>query len=57
MLVLDFAKNYAFIDFNEIQEMHRHSFQLTILVHICYRWNPDYIQNLCANKLIMEYHY
>jgi hypothetical protein len=36
MLVIDFAKNYTFKEYNEVQKMHWHSFQLTILVHICY---------------------
>ncbi len=47
------------MDFNEIQEMHWHSFQLTILVHTCYRWNDAYIDNpnSGAKKLITKYYY
>ncbi len=54
MFVVDFAKNYTF------QEMHWHSFQLTILVHHCYnQWNSTYIANTNygENKLLIEYHY
>jgi hypothetical protein len=59
MFIVDFVENYIFMDFNEIQEMHWHSFQLTILVHICYRWNDDYIDNpnSGAKKLITKYYY
>lgn len=59
MSIIDFAENYTFLDFNETQEMHWHLFQLTILVHICYRWNIDYIQNpnFFAKKLVIEYRY
>ncbi len=59
MFVIDFAKNYIFQNFNEIQEMHWHSFQLTILVWVFYQWNLAYISNpnLGAKKLITKYHY
>jgi len=59
MSIVDFAKNYTHQEYNEVQEMHCHSFQLTILVHICYRWNKDYLVNRYLNKekLIIEYHY
>jgi hypothetical protein len=59
MFVINFVENYIFMDFNEVQEMHWHSFQLTILVHICYRWNDAYIENpnSRAKKFIIEYHY
>ena len=57
--VVDFAENYSFAEWNEIQEMHFSSVQLTILVHVFYRWNEEYIQNpnSGASKLITEYHY
>jgi hypothetical protein len=59
MSVVDFEKNYTFQEHNEVQEMHWHSFQLTILNHICYKWNPTYIANTnCGeNKLFTKYHY
>jgi hypothetical protein len=34
--MVDFAENYTFQEFNEIQNMHSHSFQISILVHIYY---------------------
>lgn len=33
---IDFAENYSFEMQNEIQSMHWHSFQITILVHITF---------------------
>jgi hypothetical protein len=42
MLVIDFVESYTFMDFNEEQKMHRHSFHLTISVHIFYQWNLAY---------------
>jgi hypothetical protein len=59
LYVVDFVENYTFHDFDEIQEMHWHSFQLTILVHICYRWNEAYVSNpnFGAKKLIIKYQY
>ncbi len=57
--IIDFVENYMFQDFNEIQEMYWDSFQLTILVHICYRWNEAHVSNpnSSAKKLITKYHY
>jgi len=59
MSIIDFVEMYTFMDFNEVQEMHWHSFQLTILVHIYYQWNPTYLENpnIDAKKLIIEYNY
>jgi len=39
--------------------MHWHSFQIMILDHICYQWNPTYLANPTSTqkKLIIEYHY
>ncbi len=34
---VDFSKNYTLRVHNEIQNMHSHNFQVTSLVHICYR--------------------
>jgi len=33
--MVDFIENYTFQEFNEILKMHWHSFQISILVHIC----------------------
>ncbi len=59
ILVVDFAENYTFQEFNEIQKMHWHSFQISILVHICYKWNPNFVANPnCGEKkLLTKYHY
>lgn len=56
---VDFAENYSFGEFTEIQEQHWMSFQITILVHICYRWNPAFLANPHSGeqKLITEYHF
>jgi hypothetical protein len=39
--VVDFAKNYTFETQNEVQSMHWHSYQISILVHITYQHNPQ----------------
>jgi hypothetical protein len=59
LLDVDFAKNYSFQDYNEIQEMHWHSFQIIVFIHICYQWNPTYLANPTSTqkKLLIEYHY
>ena len=36
---VDFAENYTFQPYHELQSMHWLQHQITILVHICYRWN------------------
>ncbi len=59
MFMVNFAENYTFQEYNEVQEMHWHSFQLIVLVHICYQWNPKYLVDLDSGteKLITKYHY
>jgi len=56
---IDFEENYIFRDYHEIQEMHWHSFQITILMHICYKWNPNYVLDVenGEERLFTEYHY
>ena len=49
--VVDFAKNYSFKQQNEIQSMHWHTDQCTVLVHISYcRGNKD-------DSIIKEMHF
>ncbi len=36
--VINFAKNYGFKVQDEVQSMHWHTTQVTILIHITYRW-------------------
>jgi hypothetical protein len=56
---VDFTENYSFAEWNEIQEMHFSLVQVTILVHVSYRWNEQYltIPHCGAPKLLTEYHY
>lgn len=42
---IDFSKNYNSKVQNEIQSMHWHTTQVTILVHVTYRLDPSYIGN------------
>jgi len=37
--IVDFVKNYGFEVQNEIQSMHWHMYQISILIHICFHWN------------------
>jgi len=39
---IDFFENYAFKTQNEVQDMHWYNFQISILVHITYRVNPEF---------------
>lgn len=57
--VIDFAENYSFQTQNEIQEMHWFSIQITILVHIMYRHNPEYdpMDPKSKGPILKEYHY
>jgi hypothetical protein len=54
---VDFFENYTMKIQNEVQSMHRHNFQVSILVHI------NYWHNLLANpidpnsSIIKEVHY
>jgi hypothetical protein len=59
VFVVDFVENYSFAEWNEIQEMHFSSVQVTILVHVSYRWNEEFLEdpNSGAPKLLTEYHY
>jgi hypothetical protein len=42
---------------NEIQNMHWHNFQVTILVHITYRRNPNYDHVHPNSQVLKEVHY
>jgi hypothetical protein len=59
LFAIDFEENYTFQDYHEIQEMHWHSFQITILMYICYKWNPNYVLDVenGEERLLTEYHY
>jgi len=53
----DFAKNYSFQVQNEVQSMHWHSYQISILVHITYWSNPDFDMHDEDTKILIEYHF
>jgi hypothetical protein len=56
-LVVDFDENYNFETNNEMQSMHWHNYQITILVHICWmqKLNIDlHDPNSC---ILMKYHF
>ncbi len=51
---IDFAENYSFEMQNEIQSMHWHSFQITILVHITFNVDQTIGQKNDDKKIIKE---
>jgi len=51
---IDFAENYSFEMQNEIQSMHWHSFQITILVHITFNADQTIGQKNDDKKIIKE---
>lgn len=56
---IDFSENYAFKTQNEVQDMHRYNFQISILVHITYRKNL-YFDNTTFDQnptILKEVHY
>jgi hypothetical protein len=55
--VIDYVENYSFEVQNEVQSMHWHSYQVTILVHIMWVWNPHPDPNDESTKNIMTYHF
>ena len=58
MSCIDFSQNYAMKVQNEMQSMHWHSVQITILVHITYRHNPDFVEgDLVEPEILKETHY
>jgi hypothetical protein len=55
--MVDFAKNYSFQMQNEVQSMHWHSYQISILVHITYRFDPNFDVHDDDSKILIEYHF
>lgn len=55
--VVDFAENYSFQVQNEVQSMHWHSYQVSILVHISFRRNPRPDPNDESSKTLVNYHF
>lgn len=55
---VDFAENYSFMEHNEIQTQHCQNFQITILVHLTWRINPNFkVGNDEKTKVITKYHF
>jgi hypothetical protein len=55
--MLDFAENYNFEILNEIQSMHWHSYQVTILVQITWYRNPHADPLDDDSKTLMKYNF
>ena len=55
--IVDFAENYTFEVQNEVQSMHWHSFQISILIHICFRHNPNATRYDEDSWILTEYHF
>jgi hypothetical protein len=55
--VIDFVENYSFEVQNEVQSMHWHSYQVTILVHISWIRNAHPDPDDESTKNIMQYHF
>lgn len=55
--VVDSAENYSFEVDNEVQSMHWHTYQVSILVHICFCHNltPDPFDE--KFQILIEYHF
>jgi hypothetical protein len=54
---IDFSENYSLKVQNEIQSMHWYNFQITILVHITYRINPDWSCENAQPLILKKMHY
>jgi hypothetical protein len=55
--VIDFAENYSFEVQNEVQSMHWHSYQVTILVQISWIRNPHPDPCDESSKTLCKYHF
>ena len=55
--VVDYAENYSFEVQNEVQSMHWHSYQVSILVHITWVRNPEPDPEDASTRNIMQYHF
>ncbi len=57
MSIIDFAKNYIFEVQNELQNMHYHTYQIYILMHISFHHNPTPDPYDEESKILTEYHF
>lgn len=55
--VIDFAENYSFEVQNEVQSMHWHNYQVSILVHISWVRNAHPDPEDESTRNIMQYHF
>ncbi len=51
--IVDFAENYSF----EMQSMHWHTYQISILVHINFHHNPTLDPYDEDSKILTKYHF
>ncbi len=55
--IVDFVENYTFEIQNEVQSMHWHSYQVTIIVHISWMRNPHPNLHDETTKTLMKYYF
>jgi hypothetical protein len=55
--IIDFAENYSFEIQNKVQSMLWHSYQVTILMHICWMQNPNPYPHDPDFQTLMKYHF
>jgi hypothetical protein len=55
--MVDLIENYFFKIHNEVQKMHWHSYQINILVHICFHHNPHFDPYDEETSIFNEYHF
>jgi hypothetical protein len=56
-LVVDFDENYNFEIQNEMQNMHWHNYQISILVHICWMQKLNLYLHDLNSCILMKYHF
>ncbi len=55
--MVEFAKNYSFKVENEVQSMHWHIYQVSILVHTSFHHNPTLNPYDDDSKILTKYHF
>jgi hypothetical protein len=54
--IVDFAENYSSDIQNEVQSMHWYSYQINILVHICFCHNLEHDPYDEETRILTKYH-
>jgi hypothetical protein len=54
---VDFTKNYFYTMQDKIQSAYWHSYQVTIMVHITCRVDPDFVEGTLDVRIIKESHF